>query len=227
MLEAQPVLERLALGPLQANCYLYGPPTDGLVIDPGDEPERILRAAAALGMTIRLLVCTHGHFDHTGAVSALAEATGAQMYIHSDDLALMLNGGISAAANSGEGTPPGIPAWLAQPKALPRPPHLLADGDAVTAGTVSLTVIHTPGHTPGSICLYDAQEGILFSGDTLFRMGVGRADLPGGQGRTLLNSIKERLFVLPDITRVYPGHGPSTFIGLEKTRNPFVRPSPA
>jgi len=218
------MLEQLQLGPLQSNCYLYGDAQTVVVIDPGAEPDRVLALAERLGRQIAALVCTHGHFDHVGAVAALSEATGAEVLIHADDLDLALNGGLTPASPAAADLPPGIPAWLVEPIHLPAPPRTVSDGETIAAGTAALTVIHTPGHTPGGICLYDEIAGVLFSGDTLFRLGVGRADLPGGHGRTLLSSIKRRLFVLPDATRVYPGHGPSTLIGLEKHRNPFVRP---
>lgn len=218
------MIERLQLGPLQANCYLYGSDTEAVVIDPGAEPERVLDLVRRLGVTIRSLVCTHGHFDHIGGLAELAEATGAEVLIHALDLDLALGGGLAPAESDPDDLLPGLPAWMAESLSLPSMPRTLADSDDVAAGDRSLKVIHTPGHTPGGVCLYQPDEGILFSGDTLFRLGVGRADLPGGHGRTLLNSIKQRLFVLPDTTRVYPGHGPSTLIGLEKHRNPFVRP---
>ncbi len=217
------MLEQLQLGPLQANCYLYGDDKTALVIDPGGEPECVLARAGELSVSISALVCTHGHFDHIGGLTGLAEVTGAVVLIHAADLGLALNGGLAPAGDDSADLPPGIPAWLAEPLRLPSPPRTVSDGEVIAAGSASLTVLHTPGHTPGGICLYDEAAGVLFSGDTLFRLGVGRADLPGGHGRALLNSIKQRLFVLPDTTRVYPGHGPSTLIGLEKHRNPFVR----
>lgn len=219
------MLECLPLGPLQANCYLYADEGEALVIDPGGEPDSVLGLVRELDLTVRGLVCTHGHFDHIGGLTDLARATGAAVLIHQADLALALGGGLIPEGSSPDELPEGLPIWLAEPLVLPAEPRTFAHGDVIAVGRLGLSVIHTPGHTPGSVCLYDSAEGVLFSGDTLFRLSVGRADLPGGHGRTLLNSIKERLLVLPDTTRVYPGHGPSTLIGLEKHRNPFVRPA--
>ncbi|MGI6208899.1 MAG: MBL fold metallo-hydrolase [Anaerolineae bacterium] len=216
----------LSLGPLETNCYLYGSEGEAMVVDAAGDPDTILEAAKEQGLTIRYLVSTHGHFDHIGGLAALAEATGAPVLIHRDDLALLLGGGLVPQGTPADQVPPDLPAWLAEPVTLPRPPQTVTHGDQIRVGQATFQVIHTPGHTPGGICLYNPEEEVLFSGDTLFRLGVGRADLPGGHGRTLLQSIKQQLFVLPDTTRVYPGHGPSTLIGLEKARNPFVRPQP-
>jgi glyoxylase-like metal-dependent hydrolase (beta-lactamase superfamily II) len=175
-------------------------------------------------LVVRYLANTHAHFDHIGALSALAQATGAPVLVHEDDLPLLEGGGLLPRGVPREMVPQGLPDWVTEGVALPQAPQLLHDGDEIAVGSARLRVIHTPGHTPGSICLYCQAEALLFSGDTLFHLGVGRADMPGGHGRTLLQSIKERLYTLPDNTTVYPGHGPSTTIGLEKRRNPFVRP---
>lgn len=220
------MIETLSLGPLETNCYVYGSEGEGMAVDPAGDADTIVETAERMGVTLRYLVLTHGHFDHIGGLATLAAATDAPIMIHADDLTLLLSGGLVPEGTPTDDLPPGFPIWMAEPVRLPRAPQTVADGDELRVGAASFRVIHTPGHTPGGICLYNPDEDILFSGDTLFRLGVGRADLPGGHGRTLLNSIKERLFVLPDTTRVYPGHGPSSFIGIEKARNPFVRPQP-
>lgn len=213
-------IEALTLGPLQTNCYVFASGGEAAVIDAAAEPERILDVARRLGVRVAVLVNTHGHFDHIGALAALARLTGAPVLLHEADLPLLRSGGL-APAGLGEEPPP---VWMAQAPEAPEDVRPLGDGDGVTVGGTVLTVLHTPGHTPGGICLYGSADGIVFSGDTLFHRGVGRADLPGGNGRTLLESIKRRLYTLPDDTLVYPGHGPTTTIGQEKRRNPFVRP---
>jgi len=218
------MVETLTVGPLQTNCYVYSSGGEAMVVDAADEPQRIRQALAKAGLELRCLVNTHAHFDHIGALAALSESSGVAVLLHEEDIPLLRGGGILPPDVPPELLPPGFPTWMAQEVFLPHPPRPLRDGDEIAVGAVVFRVIHTPGHTPGSICLYCASESLLFSGDTLFHLGVGRADLPGGNGRMLLQSIKERLFTLPDNTVVYPGHGPSTTIGLEKRRNPFVRP---
>ena len=219
------MIETLTVGPLQTNCYIYTSDKDALVVDAAAEPERILKAAKRLGARIRCLINTHAHFDHIGALAEVASATDAPVLVHEDDIPLLLSGGWPSQLSHEEALPPGFPIWMVKPIELHQQPQPLRHNDHITIGMTVLEVIHTPGHTPGSICLYCPAESLLFSGDTLFHLGVGRTDMPGGHGRTLLQSIKERLFVLPDDTRVYPGHGPSTTVGLEKQRNPFVRPA--
>jgi len=218
-------VEALSVGRLQTNCYVLACDGDAAVIDPADEPERIMARVAATKATLRLLICTHAHVDHIGALAALQQATGAPALLHADDLPLLLGGGLVPAGSSLQLAEPllSLAAMRAEAPASRQP---LADGQAVSIGSATLVVLHTPGHTAGSISLYCAAEGVLFSGDTLFHLGVGRADLPTGNGRQLLESIKRRLFTLPDATVVYPGHGLSTTVGLEKRRNPFVRAVP-
>ena len=216
-------IEALTLGPLQTNCYIYAAAGEAVVIDAAAEPERILDAVRRLGVHVTALVNTHGHFDHIGALAAVSRATGAPVLLHPDDLPLLRGGGLVPEA-SPEEMPETLPDWLVERPELPSDTRPLDDGQAIAVGSATLTVLHTPGHTPGGICFYDAAGSVLFSGDTLFHRGVGRADLPGSSGRTLLESIKRRLYTLPDATLVYPGHGPTTTIGQEKRLNPFVRP---
>ena len=202
------ILETLALGDYQANCYIYASETSkkGVVIDPGDEAEIILSRVKELGLSIQYIVLTHGHPDHTGALKQVRETTEAPIAIHTADAAMLKD----KLLHSLLGFPqPGI-----------APDCLLKDGETLMAGEVALKVLHTPGHTPGCICLMG--EGLVFTGDTLFNMGIGRTDLPGGDTHLLMSSIHDRLLSLPDETVVYPGHGPSSTIGEERRDNPFL-----
>jgi hydroxyacylglutathione hydrolase len=170
--------------------------------------EAALRYAEESGLSIRLIVNTHGHLDHVYNNGAFKQRTGAPLAIHPADLAFLERLGEMAAA------------WGLPPVDSPAPDLLLHDGNKLEIGAFTLDVIHTPGHTPGSICLYGS--GVLISGDTLFRESIGRTDLPGGSFPQLIESIRSRLLVLPDDTAVYPGHGPPTTIGHERRRNPFL-----
>lgn len=201
------IIERLELGPYGTNCYLVAAESgkEGLIIDPGAEAGRILKRVKDLGLLIKLIVLTHGHIDHIGALGETKEATGAEIAIHSDD------------AGSLQGRNPFHP-FLQAP---PAPDRLLKGGDSIDIGGLHLLVLHTPGHTPGGICLLG--EGVVFSGDTLFNLGIGRTDMPGGSYSQLLNGIHTKLMVLPDNTTVYPGHGPETTVGNERQRNSFLR----
>jgi glyoxylase-like metal-dependent hydrolase (beta-lactamase superfamily II) len=200
-------IERLALGPLQTNCWLVSDDADGpvLVIDPGGNADALLREIGE--REVAGVVLTHGHFDHLGAVGEVIEATGAPLSVHEADAE-----SITDAMGTG-GAPFGFQ------ETAPPADHVLVEGDTVAAGNVELEVLHTPGHTPGSICLLG--DGHLFSGDTIFQLGVGRTDFPGGDARALKTSIAERLAPLPDGTEVHPGHGPDTTIGHERRLNPF------
>jgi len=205
------ILRALAVGPLATNCYILGGEEDrrGLVIDPGDEAERIAAEIVAEGLCVQAILLTHSHFDHVLAADALRAATGAPIAIH------------TAEAD-----------WLAHPPAPLRAyvdpwpafsaDRTLADGDVLEVGALTVRVLHTPGHSPGGASYWVAGEGVVFCGDALFREGIGRTDLPGGDGETLAQSIRERLFTLPEETIAYPGHGPSTTIGHERRRNPWL-----
>ncbi len=200
----------LPVGFTAANCYLIAceRTREALAIDPGDEAEIILQEIASRNLTVKLIVLTHFHFDHVGAVREVQQATGAPVCIGAGDAALLEN----PPAMFGARGPAGLKAQ-----------RLLHNGDSLGVGDISATVIETPGHSPGGISLYVPDEKILFAGDTLFRQGVGRTDLPGSSTATLINSIRTQLYTLPDDTTVYPGHGPQTTIGYEKRYNPFVR----
>jgi glyoxylase-like metal-dependent hydrolase (beta-lactamase superfamily II) len=204
------LLETLVVGPLEVNCYIVAceRSRQALVVDPGDEGARILAALAAAGLQLAMVVNTHGHFDHVGGNRLLLEASGAPLYIHQADAPLLARAADHAAR------------YGLRASASPPPGRTLAGGETLAVGELEVGVIHTPGHTPGGICLL--VEGHLFVGDTLFAGSVGRTDLPGGDFDTLEASIRERLYVLPDATVVHPGHGPDTSIGREKAGNPYV-----
>jgi len=204
------IIKSLAVGPIMANCFILGceQTLEAAVIDPGDEADRILRALAEYNLTAKLIINTHGHFDHVGANKRLNAVTGAPILIHPLDAPMLAQLADSAAA------------WGMQADNSPPPDRELQDGDDVTFGKIRLTVVHTPGHTPGGISLYTARE--VFVGDTLFAGSIGRTDFPGGSFATLKESIQQKLFVLSDDLKVYPGHNQTTTIGVEKRSNPFV-----
>jgi len=203
------ILKKVVVGPLAANCYIVGSESnkEGMIIDPGDEAEVILKNVKDLGLDIKSIVLTHGHIDHIGAVKEVKEATGAEVAIHADDAQALQENSVSAMFG------------LSYPTPLPTD-RLLKGGDSIDIGDLHFLVVHTPGHSPGGICLVG--EGMVFSGDTLFNYGIGRYDLPGGSYNQLMNSIHTKLTVLPDNTIVYPGHGPDTTIGTERRGNPFL-----
>ncbi len=204
------IVEKLVVGPFASNCYIVGSQSnkEGMIIDPGDEAKQILKRVKDLELDIKFIVLTHGHIDHTGALKEVKEATGAEVVIHGDDAKSLKNQLVAIAFGLSYPTPP-------------RPDRLLKDGDSLDVGGMHFEVLHTPGHTSGGICLLG--QGVVFSGDTLFNYGVGRADLPGGNYSQLMNSIQTKLMTLPDNTVVYPGHGTATTIGAERTGNPFLR----
>jgi len=205
------IVDKLELGPFATNCYIVGSESSraGMIIDPADKAKQILKKVEDLGLDIKLIALTHGHIDHIGALKEIKEATGAEVAIHSDD-----------ARSLGRKQPLAIIFGLFY-STPPSPDRLLKDGDSIDVGDLHFVVLHTPGHTPGGICLLG--EGVVFSGDTLFNYSVGRADLPGGSYSKLMNSIQTRLMTLPDNTVVYPGHGGETTIGAERNGNPYLQ----
>jgi hydroxyacylglutathione hydrolase len=199
------------VGPVMANCYIVGCKEAGeaVVIDPGADGNRILSELKKASLSLKYIINTHGHFDHVGANRTIKEETGAQLLIHSSDEPYLKQIVDSAAA------------WGLTTEPSPVPDRTLKDGDKISFGNITFDVIHTPGHTPGGISLYT--EGNVFVGDTLFAGSIGRTDFRGGDYDTLINSIRTRLFSLPDTTRVMPGHNEETTIGREKRYNPFAR----
>ena len=204
------ILKKLELGMFASNCYVVGDESskEGMIIDPGAEANQILRVVEDLGLDIKVIVLTHGHMDHVGALSEVKEATSAEIAIHANDAP-------SLQAD------PLRQAFGPSTQALPPPDRLLNEGDTIDIGNLHFQVLHTPGHSPGGICLLE--EGIVFSGDTLFNFGIGRADLPGASYDEELNSIRTKLLTLPDDTVVCPGHGPDTTIGTERQWNSFLQ----
>jgi len=180
-----------------------------VVIDPGDEGERILVAVQEMALDIKYILNTHAHFDHIMANEPLLKATGAPLALHPLDLPLLQARGGAALF--------GLEAPLS-----PEPTISLAEGDRISFGQYTLQVLFTPGHSSGHVSFYEPEAGIIFDGDVLFAGGIGRTDLPGGSYETLMNSISEKLMVLPDETVVYSGHGPVTTIGRERAGNPWL-----
>jgi glyoxylase-like metal-dependent hydrolase (beta-lactamase superfamily II) len=210
--------EQLVVGPLRCNCHLLADARtrEAVVIDPGDDAPEILAVIRRLGLRVVALLHTHAHFDHIGATRELREATGAPVLLHAGDRELYEALPEQVAAFGGMF---GLPLGEArEPAPVDR---FVEDGDVVRFGREELRVLHTPGHTPGSVCY--AGEGRVFTGDTLFRRSIGRTDLPGGDFEREARSILERLYTLDPGTVVYPGHGPETRIGEERAENPFVR----
>ena len=205
------IIRGIVVGVFAENCWIIGSRRTGeaLAIDPGDQAEEILALAKDMGVTIKLIANSHGHLDHILGVRGVQAATGAKFLLHSQEVAVARGSASSAAL------------WLGhEVEPPPEPDAFLSDGDEVEVAGVKLKVIHTPGHTPGSISFYT--EGMLFSGDTLFQGSIGRTDLPGGSYEQEMASIVERLLALPDDTIVLPGHMGETRIGIERQTNPFV-----
>jgi hydroxyacylglutathione hydrolase len=206
------IIAALPVGLIQTNCYVVGceETKEGVVIDPGGHPERILAEVERQGLTIKYVLDTHAHFDHTDANGAMVQATGARLALHPQDLPLLRASG-------------GAAFFGLQADPSPLPELELHNGDQLKVGKLRFEVLHTPGHTPGHVCFYEPAEGVLFDGDVLFYRGIGRTDLPGGSWRQLMDSIQQVLFALPEDTVVYSGHGPATTIGEEKRLNPWLR----
>ena len=199
----------IVVGRLQTNCYIVHSKDEAIVIDPGDEGERILNFLNDLRVNPKLIVATHTHFDHVLGVDTVRMKTHAPFAIHKEDLPMLEVMQQRVQQFMGFKVPP-----------PPKVDKFLAQDNTIKVGQETIRVLHTPGHSPGSISL--AGNGYVFTGDALFNQSIGRTDLPGGDLDTLVHSIKDRLFKLDDETIVHPGHGPETTIGDEKLANPFV-----
>jgi hydroxyacylglutathione hydrolase len=208
------ILETFPVGPLQCNCTVLGDEASGeaMVVDPGDNIPQILGVLARHKLTLKQIVITHGHIDHVGGALRLKRATGAPILMNQNDLPQLTIMDEQAG-------------WLgiAPPEVVP-PDASADDGMAIGIAGHAAHILHTPGHTQGSICLHFADENLLLAGDTLFAGSIGRTDLPGGDGRQILRSIHNRVLALPDTTLVIPGHGPTTTIAEERESNPFLQP---
>jgi len=204
--------EILAVGPLQCNCSVIGDEAtrEAMVIDPGDDIEDLLAIIRKHNLQVKQIVITHAHIDHVGGAMKLRTATGAPILLNQNDYALLKMLDVQAAW-IGVVTPGNVEI-----------DHSLANGENVTAGSITASVLQTPGHTEGSICLYFPTEKKLIAGDTLFAGSIGRTDLPGGSYPKILRSLHDTVLALPDDTVVIPGHGPITTIGNERETNPFL-----
>jgi glyoxylase-like metal-dependent hydrolase (beta-lactamase superfamily II) len=205
--------EVLPVGLLQCNCSIFGDQLtrEAIVVDPGDNIGAILAALARHALKVKAIVITHAHIDHIGGAAKLKAATGAPVYMNASDQDLYDHLDEQAG-------------WLGMETPEKTPVDMEArDGDSLTLGDAAFHILHTPGHTQGSVSIWIPSENKLVSGDTLFRDSIGRTDLPGGDGRKILRSIRDKLLTLPEDAVVVPGHGQNTTIGREKERNPFLQ----
>ena len=206
-------IERIVVGPIETNCYIVSDTEchEAVVIDPGFEEDLIINYLKEKELNVQYILNTHGHFDHIQANDALRDFTGAPLAIHADDVELLT-------------APEKVSVGMMRDVHGSRKPEIiLHNGDRIAFGRYELQVIYTPGHSKGGCCFYEEHEKVCFTGDTLFRGGVGRTDLYGGNTGVLLKSVRERLQVLTDDTKVYPGHGPSSDMGFERKVNPYLR----
>ena len=205
------IVQTLALGPVQTNCYLVGaePSREAVVIDPGWDADAILAEARSAGLTIKAILLTHGHFDHIGAVADLKDALQAPLMAHAREIDLLDAKG-------------GADLFGFRIRSVPQPDRLVEHGETIEIGALKFEVRYVPGHTVGHVAFVEHQHRSAFVGDVLFAGSVGRTDFPGGDYDTLIASITDQLLTLPDDFKVYPGHGPPTTIGLERQTNPFL-----
>ena len=204
-------MKSFTVGPLGVNCYVLQDDFSdaGLVIDPGGNAEELLQYLKQEHISLQTIVNTHGHGDHIGADDRLRQATGARLLIHAADAPMLADARANLSAYMGF-TVQAAPADA-----------ILQDGETLQVGHMSFTVLHTPGHSPGGICLFG--EGVLFSGDSLFAESIGRCDFPGASETELVAALQKKILPLPDDVKVYPGHGPGTTIGWERQHNPYLQ----
>lgn len=203
------IIKRLAVGPLETNAYIVGDEEtrQAIIVDPGDEPDRILDEVKSDNLNVESVICTHAHFDHVGAAGDIKKETGAKILLHESDLEAYGLAKDQAAF------------WGFSIDELPEPDDFIKEGDEIRVGNLSFKVLHTPGHSRGGICLYG--EGVIITGDTIFQGSVGRTDFPGGSIDELKKSFK-RIIDLPEKTKIYCGHGPETTVASERKYNFFV-----
>lgn len=202
-------IHKIVVGAVMTNCYVVSEGQDAIIIDPGANAEGIAEYIRGQELCTRAILLTHGHFDHILAANRLREEFGAKVYCLDEERELVSDPGLNAAE-------------IFRFHGAVVPDEVFRDGQTLSFGSLNCRVIATPGHTRGGACFYFEQEGVLFSGDTLFFESVGRTDLPTGNASALLSSLREKLFVLPRQVKVYSGHGPATSIGYEKENNPYA-----
>jgi glyoxylase-like metal-dependent hydrolase (beta-lactamase superfamily II) len=203
---------QLPLGPLQTNCYILAcqETLQAAVLDPSWNGRSIAATAEERGWEISHILLTHSHFDHVAGLAELKEESNAPIYIHSDAVEMLQNAPLLASM------------WQMHILAPPPPDEMLNEGQVIKVGNLEAHVLYTPGHAPGHVCFHLPDYGVLFDGDVLFKQSIGRTDFPGSDYNVLMRSIREKLLVLPDETRVFSGHGPATTIGDERRHNPFL-----
>lgn len=201
----------LTVGPVQTNCYILAKEEGSscVVVDPGEEAEKIADQITKNGWKCEAILLTHGHFDHITGTGRLCELTGAKVYANEAERDLLSDPVLNCSGMAGHAV-------------AIEPEYFLRDGQKIEIAGITFQMIATPGHTSGGCCYYVEEEQILFSGDTVFMESVGRTDLPTGNMQRLIDSVRERIFILPDAVKIYPGHGPETSVGYEKQNNPYA-----